>query len=188
MSNIDTVLLSAQSALAREASHGPLLMRADATELHGMVQMYRQVRMERERHAALKFRIAEAEHGIAAMSDAIPASVPTAHAHAAATLTRLASPDMDVFGSKGKNADAIIARVAVTALFCYGVAWIVRPSFPEATAALRCGNHSNVITRLKQAYRHMGEDGPIRKLYEAAKLAGLEMRDWNEVVEAIRNR
>jgi hypothetical protein len=188
MTNIDGVLLSAQSALAREASHGPVLMRSDAQELHDMIQTYRMVSMEREQRAALKFRIAEAERGIAAFEAAIPASVPRHHAHAAATLARLASPDVDVLGGHGKHHDAVAARVAITTLFCLGVRWSIRPSFPEATAALRSGNHSNVITRLRQAHKYMGEGGPIHKLHWAAKVAELDMHEWNDVVESVRNR
>lgn len=185
MSNIDAVLLSAQSALAREASHGPLLMRADATELHDMVAMYRQVRMEREQKAAHAVRVVEAEKGLAAFDADVTGAVRTEHADVAATLVRLSGGTPGMFEDSSRSPAMVEARVAVTAVFWLAVKWQMQPSWPESARALRSANHTSLISRVKSAPRHMDA---IRRLYDAARAAGLAMRDWNDVVEAVRNR
>lgn len=185
MTDIDSILLSAQSALARESTHGPLLMRADATDLHDMIRMYRQVRMEREQKATHAVRVVEAERGLAAFDADVTGAVRAEHADVAATLVRLSGGTPGMFEDSSRSPAIVEARVAVTAVFWLAVKWQVQPSWPESARALRSANHSSLISRVNSAPKHMEA---IRRLYDAARASGLAMREWNDVVEAVRNR
>jgi hypothetical protein len=182
--NIDQVLMSAQAALAREVTHGPLLMRSDAKDLHDFIAEYRETHRQREARAKQTFRIVEAEQGVAAFAETAGSTVAPEHVRVATTLMRLAEIDPATFTGNGRALDVVAKRIAISAVYWLAVKWISKPSWPEAARAMGLSNHSTLITRVRMAGAHMPA---IRSLYDAAK-AHHEMRPWEEVAEAIRVR